>query len=106
MMMMMMMMHYSAFVAFPTGGWGSSPHLHRTQASDFGPRTALRIVDGVREEVKGARVKTAEDMRGAVKASLLSLLTTRGGDTELQVGCTFIQCITHGSCQGSCLVVP
>lgn len=46
----------------------------------------MRIVDGVREEVKAGRVKTAEDMRGAVKTSLLTLLTTRGGDTELQLG--------------------
>jgi hypothetical protein len=53
------------------------------QMSDFGPRTAFKIVDGIREKVLAGQLKTGEQIRSEVKASITSLLEQRGGSTEL-----------------------
>lgn len=37
------------------------------QAADFGPKTALKIVDRIREGIKSGKVKTADDTRTALK---------------------------------------
>lgn len=37
------------------------------QSADFGPKTALRLVDTIRDGVKSGRVKTAGDIRTALK---------------------------------------
>uniref|UniRef100_A0A383VUX2 SRP54-type proteins GTP-binding domain-containing protein n=1 Tax=Tetradesmus obliquus TaxID=3088 RepID=A0A383VUX2_TETOB len=42
--------------------------------ADFGPKTALTIVDGLREELKAGSIKTADDMRSALKRQIISLL--------------------------------
>ena len=39
------------------------------QTADFGPRTALRIVDTIREDIRAGRVKTRADVRSAPDAS-------------------------------------
>ncbi|GFR49985.1 hypothetical protein Agub_g12129 [Astrephomene gubernaculifera] len=51
-------------------------------SADFGPRTALKIVDRIREGVKAGRVKSADDIRGELKASIVQLLTSRGGNSQ------------------------
>lgn len=38
-----------------------------TQAADFGPKTAMKIVDTIRDKVKSGTVKTAADTRQALK---------------------------------------
>ena len=51
--------------------------------ADFGPRTALKIVDEIREEVRDGKLKTGEDIRSALKASIMHVLRERGGSTDL-----------------------
>lgn len=36
-----------------------------TQTADFGPKTALRVVDAIREDIRAGRVKTRADVRRA-----------------------------------------
>lgn len=54
--------------------------------SDFGPRTALKIVDEIREEVRAGRLTSGDQIRAALKASIVHVLRSRGGDTELALG--------------------
>jgi len=53
-------------------------------AADFGPRTALKIVDGVRDEVRAGRAKGPADLKAALKRSVVAALTPApaggGGD--------------------------
>ena len=56
------------------------------QMSDFGPRTSLKIVDEIREEVRAGRLKTGEEIRAALKASIIHVLRERGGNTDLTLG--------------------
>ena len=35
------------------------------QTADFGPRTALKIVDAIREDIRAGAVKTRADVRQA-----------------------------------------
>eukprot|EP00195_Chlamydomonas_chlamydogama_P017732 CAMPEP_0202891100 /NCGR_PEP_ID=MMETSP1392-20130828/1267_1 /ASSEMBLY_ACC=CAM_ASM_000868 /TAXON_ID=225041 /ORGANISM="Chlamydomonas chlamydogama, Strain SAG 11-48b" /LENGTH=365 /DNA_ID=CAMNT_0049574775 /DNA_START=27 /DNA_END=1124 /DNA_ORIENTATION=- len=51
--------------------------------ADFGPKTALKIVDRVREAIKAGRVKTGEDIRAQLKSSIIELLNARGKSSEL-----------------------
>lgn len=61
-------------------------------AADFGPKTALKISDRLRDEIKAGKVKTGEDIRAALKAVIVDLLTSRSkaarggkGSSELQL---------------------
>lgn len=54
--------------------------------ADFGPKTALKVVDVIRSKVKQGKLKTGEQIRGELKQSILDLLHTRGGNTDLQLG--------------------
>ncbi|KAL4539593.1 hypothetical protein Ndes2526A_g02620 [Nannochloris sp. 'desiccata'] len=54
--------------------------------SDFGPKTSLKIVGEIREEVRAGKLKTGEEIRKALKASILHVLNQRGGNTELVFG--------------------
>lgn len=61
-----------------------------TQTADFGPKTALAIVDGLREELKDGTIKTADDMRAALKRQIITLLepaasSSSGKSSELQL---------------------
>jgi len=47
-------------------------------ASDFGPSTALRVVDALRDAVKAGAVRTPEELRGALKRRVVELLQGRG----------------------------
>ncbi|PRW61060.1 cell division chloroplastic isoform A [Chlorella sorokiniana] len=51
--------------------------------SDFGPKTAFKIVDGIRDKVMAGQLKTGEQIRAELKASIASLLQQRGGSSEL-----------------------
>lgn len=54
--------------------------------ADFGPKTALKVVDVIRSKVKQGKLKTGEQIRSELKQSILDLLHTRGGNTDLQLG--------------------
>jgi hypothetical protein len=41
------------------------------QAADFGPRTALKVVDGVRDQIMGGKLKTGDAIRAELKVPLL-----------------------------------
>jgi fused signal recognition particle receptor len=47
-------------------------------ASDFGPSTALRIVDSLRDAVKAGQVRTPAELRGALKRRVVELLQGGG----------------------------
>mmetsp|Transcript_34801 Transcript_34801/g.98662 ORF Transcript_34801/g.98662 Transcript_34801/m.98662 type:complete len:382 (-) Transcript_34801:146-1291(-) len=55
-------------------------------SSDFGPKTALKVVDTVRERVMAGELKSGDDIRAALKDSIRHIMVTRGGNTELQLG--------------------
>jgi fused signal recognition particle receptor len=46
-------------------------------AADFGPRTALRVVDGVRDEVRAGRAAGPADLKAALKRSVMAALTPK-----------------------------
>lgn len=54
--------------------------------ADFGPKTAIKVVDGIRERIMDGELKTGDDIRKALKQSIKDILDSRGGDTELQLG--------------------
>lgn len=45
----------------------ASTPLLPLQAADFGPRTALKVVDGVRDEIMGGKLKTGDAIRAELK---------------------------------------
>ncbi|GFH20913.1 SRP54 domain-containing protein, partial [Haematococcus lacustris] len=60
------------------------------EAADFGPKTALKIVDRIRDGIKAGRIKTADQTREALKATVVELLERGaagrpGGGAELQL---------------------
>lgn len=54
--------------------------------ADFGPKTALKVVDVIRSKLKSGKMKTGEQIRSELKDSILQLLRKRGGNTDLQLG--------------------
>jgi fused signal recognition particle receptor len=56
------------------------------QTADFGPKTALTIVDGLREELKAGSIKTADDMRAALKRQIISLLEPASSSSSSSTG--------------------
>lgn len=54
-------------------------------AADFGPKTALKVVDDLRDQVKAGKLKTGEDIRTALRAGIVQLLGKQGGTSELQL---------------------
>lgn len=53
-------------------------------SADFGPGSTIKVVDNIREKVEAGELKTGADIRTALKAELVQLLVTRGGDAELK----------------------
>lgn len=53
--------------------------------SDFGPKTAFKIVDGIRDKVMAGQLKTGKQIRTELKASIAQLLQQRGGSSELAI---------------------
>ena len=64
----------------------SHPSRNALQASDFGPKTSLKIVDSIRDEVRSGRVKTPAEIRSKLKSSIISVLQPPGKSSELQLG--------------------
>ena len=56
------------------------------QTADFGPRTALKIVDSIRDKVKAGKIERGDQIRTALKASITELLHRRGGNPDLRLG--------------------
>eukprot|EP00873_Tetraselmis_striata_P039784 jgi/Tetstr1/460048/TSEL_005368.t1 len=54
--------------------------------ADFGPKTAFKVVDGIRSRIMDGELKTGDDIRSALKKSIKDILDTRGGDPSLQLG--------------------
>ncbi|KAL0907957.1 hypothetical protein M5K25_022416 [Dendrobium thyrsiflorum] len=54
--------------------------------SDFGPKISMKIVDSLRDDILAGKLKSGNDIKEALKKSVLNLLTGKGGKTELQLG--------------------
>ncbi|KAL2623294.1 hypothetical protein R1flu_003499 [Riccia fluitans] len=54
--------------------------------ADFGPRTALKIVDELRNDILAGKLKTGPEIKNALKANILDLLTKKVTTNELQLG--------------------
>ncbi|KAI5647287.1 hypothetical protein M9H77_33292 [Catharanthus roseus] len=54
--------------------------------SDFGPRITIKIVESLREDIYGGKLKSGSEIKDALKRSILNLLTSKGLKTELQLG--------------------
>ena len=51
-------------------------------AADFGPRAALRVVDGVRDDVRAGVAKTPADLKASLKRAVTAALTPLGEDGQ------------------------
>ncbi|GAV85576.1 SRP54 domain-containing protein/SRP54_N domain-containing protein [Cephalotus follicularis] len=54
--------------------------------SDFGPRITIKIVESLREDILGGKLKSGAEIKDALKNIVLDLLTKNGKKTELQLG--------------------
>ncbi|GAA0151613.1 G-protein [Lithospermum erythrorhizon] len=54
--------------------------------SDFGPRITIKIVESLRDDIYGGKLKSGGEIKAALKKSVLDLLTNKGLKTELQLG--------------------
>ena len=50
---------------------------------DFGPAAAARVVDGVRARIEGGECESGEDVRRALKASIVEVLRSAGDSTKI-----------------------
>lgn len=42
--------------------------------ADFGPKIALKICDGIREDIKDNKIKSGDDLYSELKSSVFNLL--------------------------------
>ncbi|KAL3517118.1 hypothetical protein ACH5RR_024020 [Cinchona calisaya] len=54
--------------------------------SDFGPRITIKIVETLRDDIYGGKLKSGSDIKDALKKSILNLLTSKSPKIELQLG--------------------
>nr|XP_010934475.1 cell division protein FtsY homolog, chloroplastic isoform X2 [Elaeis guineensis] len=54
--------------------------------SDFGPRISMKIVDSLRDDILAGKLKSGNEIKDALKRSVLDLLTSKRKKTELQLG--------------------
>ena len=59
--------------------------MNARQASNFGPRASLKIVDSIRDEVRAGKIKTPGDIRQQLKAAIISVLQPPSS-SELNLG--------------------
>ncbi|KAK9821763.1 hypothetical protein WJX81_005495 [Elliptochloris bilobata] len=52
-------------------------------SADFGPKTALKVADAVRGRIRAGELKSAAQVKGALKSALVDVLTVPGGDLAL-----------------------
>ncbi|KAK9800915.1 hypothetical protein WJX73_010599 [Symbiochloris irregularis] len=55
-------------------------------AADFGPRTALKIVDTIRDGLRQGRVKSQDDIRAALRTAILKVLNSPEQPSTLSLG--------------------
>jgi fused signal recognition particle receptor len=48
--------------------------------ADFGPTTAFKIVDQIRDKVQDGELKTGEDIRNSMKQLIIDILSNNGGN--------------------------
>ena len=71
---------------------------------DFGPKTAGKVLDTIRELVEDGKIKTGEDCKRALKETIVNILVNDGGDpTKMNVSddekiptCVLIICVNGG----------
>ena len=51
--------------------------------ADFGPATALKVVDQIRDDVRDGKYRSGPEIKAAMKAALVGCLEGAGGSTEL-----------------------
>eukprot|EP01024_Parvocaulis_polyphysoides_P053883 TRINITY_DN539_c0_g1_i4.p1 TRINITY_DN539_c0_g1~~TRINITY_DN539_c0_g1_i4.p1 ORF type:complete len:373 (+),score=66.60 TRINITY_DN539_c0_g1_i4:43-1161(+) len=54
-------------------------------SADFGPKTALQVVDTVREEITSGVLKKGEDIKAALRKNLVDMLSKHAGNPQLQL---------------------
>ncbi|KAE7999809.1 hypothetical protein FH972_004204 [Carpinus fangiana] len=54
--------------------------------SDFGPKITIKIVERLREDILAGKLKSGNEIKDALKKSVLEFITKRGSKTELQLG--------------------
>lgn len=54
--------------------------------SDFGPKTAINIVESLRKEILAGNLKSGQEIKVALKKKVAGLLTKKVQNTELQLG--------------------
>lgn len=54
--------------------------------SDFGPKTAINIVESLRKEILAGNLKSGQEIKAALKKNVAGLLTKKVQNTELQLG--------------------
>ncbi|XP_057826398.1 cell division protein FtsY homolog, chloroplastic [Cryptomeria japonica] len=54
--------------------------------SDFGPRTAIKIVENLRKEILAGNLKSGQEIKVALKKKVIDLLKEKVQNTELQLG--------------------
>ena len=57
--------------------------LKCVQMADFGPTTAFKIVDQIRDKVQDGELKTGEDIRNAMKQLIIDILSNKGNELNL-----------------------
>ncbi|KAK8711255.1 hypothetical protein V6N13_146542 [Hibiscus sabdariffa] len=75
--------HFQTLTVAPLFQRPSTPAL---LVSDFGPRITIKIVESLREDILSGKLKSGSEIKDALKKSVLDLLTTKGSNTELQLG--------------------
>ncbi|XP_024996575.1 cell division protein FtsY homolog, chloroplastic isoform X1 [Cynara cardunculus var. scolymus] len=54
--------------------------------SDFGPKITIKIVESLRDDIYAGKLKSGNEIKDALKNSVLDLLTKKGAKTELRLG--------------------
>ncbi|XP_052193660.1 cell division protein FtsY homolog, chloroplastic [Diospyros lotus] len=54
--------------------------------ADFGPKITVKIVESLREDIYGGKLKSGSEIKDALKRSVLDLLSKKGSKTDLQLG--------------------
>lgn len=54
--------------------------------ADFGPKTAMKIVENLREDILAGKLKSGSEIKVSLKKTLVTLLTEKIGTSELNLG--------------------
>ena len=53
--------------------------------ADFGPTTAFKIVDQIRDKIQDGELKTGEEIRNAMKSLIVDILSNKGSGNDLNL---------------------